>query len=150
MINLIFENYYFIFAILFVIGVRNLISDIEDMTVYGSELIGLTVFFSVLRIMSKPEILTSLVTGFIIILAVYRLLQFVKKDSIGEGDIFYLMLLNSLMTIKDVYFIYALANITGLVFLLPDILLKKLNCSERIAFVPFIFCGQTLYFISLI
>ena len=96
-----------------------------------------------------PNFLNSIIGGVLgyfliwLIIFVYKKLR--NKEGMGLGDAKLLSALGFWFGWYSIPFIIFLSSLTGLLFVLPSLLLKKRKLNSQIPFGPFLILGLTIY-----
>lgn len=90
--------------------------------------------------------LDNIIIGIIVCIGLY-VIALVTKEAVGVGDVLIILTLTAMVELKVVLNVMIIAFVICAIFSIIGVSIGKMNLKTNIPFVPFIFCGNILFYL---
>ena len=100
----------------------------------------------VMKVVTNNLKLENIIIGIIVCTLLY-IIALVTKEAVGVGDILIILTLTAMVELKVVLNVMMIAFIISAIFSIIGVSIGKMSLKTNIPFVPFIFCGNILFYL---
>ena len=100
----------------------------------------------VMKVVTNNLKLEYIIIGIIVCTLLY-IIALVTKEAVGVGDILIILTLTAMVELKVVLNVMMIAFIISAIFSIIGVSMGKMSLKTNIPFVPFIFCGNILFYL---
>ena len=99
-----------------------------------------------MKVVTNNLKLENIIIGIIVCTLLY-IIALVTKEAVGVGDILIILTLTAMVELKVVLNVMMIAFIISAIFSIIGVSIGKMSFKTNIPFVPFIFCGNILFYL---